>query len=258
MKSKLTLALVLLLFAQGSGITQESSGAAKAKPVANAAKKKASPNPALAKIQDDPGLPRVLLIGDSISIGYTLPVRELLKDEANVHRIPANGGPTTNGLKSLDAWIGDSKWDVIHFNWGLHDLKYVATDGTTLTDPTAKGSHPQVTLDDYEKNLRELVVRLKKTGAKLIWCATTPVPKGSNGRIEGDEQKYNEAAARVMNELGVETNNLNAYSKASEGVQLPANVHYSPEGSKYLAKQVASEIRNRLKSGVSTNPTKTK
>ena len=37
-------------------------------------------------IQDNPALPRVLLIGDSISIGYTLPVRELLDGRANLHR----------------------------------------------------------------------------------------------------------------------------------------------------------------------------
>src|SRR5688572_21808238 len=72
-------------------------------------------------ITDDPKLPRVLLIGDSISIGYTLAVRDLLKGKANVHRIPTNGGPTTNGLARLKQWLGDGKWDVIHFNWGLHD-----------------------------------------------------------------------------------------------------------------------------------------
>src|SRR5215212_9456507 len=55
-------------------------------------------DPAYAKITDDPKLPRVLLIGDSISIGYTLPVRKQLKGTANVHRIPENGGPTTNGV----------------------------------------------------------------------------------------------------------------------------------------------------------------
>ena len=44
----------------------------------------------LAKITDEPGLPRVLIIGDSISMGYTLPVRELLRGKANLHRIPMN------------------------------------------------------------------------------------------------------------------------------------------------------------------------
>src|SRR5512137_1049512 len=87
--------------------------------------KKSVPNPAFAKVEDVPGLPRVLLIGDSISIGYTVAVRDLLKAKANVHRIPVNGASTLNGLKNLDTWLGTSKWDVIHFNWGLHDLKYL-------------------------------------------------------------------------------------------------------------------------------------
>src|SRR5436309_269245 len=80
-------------------------------------------DPVLAPIQDKEGLPRVLLIGDSISMGYTLPVRKLLDGKANVHRIPENGGPTTTGLAQIDRWLGDGKWDVIHFNWGLHDIK---------------------------------------------------------------------------------------------------------------------------------------
>jgi hypothetical protein len=81
-------------------------------------------NAAMKPPQEVPGLPRVLLIGDSISIGYTLPVRELLKGKANVHRIPQNGGATDVGLEKMASWLGDGKWDVIHFNFGLHDAKY--------------------------------------------------------------------------------------------------------------------------------------
>src|SRR5689334_21790630 len=80
-------------------------------------------SPAFAPVTDEPGLPRILLIGDSISIGYTVTVRTMLAGKANVHRIPENGADTANGLKKLDAWLGDARWDVIHFNWGLHDLK---------------------------------------------------------------------------------------------------------------------------------------
>ena len=65
------------------------------------------PNP-MAPIRDVAGLPRVLLIGDSISIGYTLPTRELLKGKANVHRILTNGGPTIRGLVQIDSWLGES------------------------------------------------------------------------------------------------------------------------------------------------------
>ena len=82
-------------------------------------------NPAMIPVEDIKGLPRVLLIGDSISIGYTVPARDALRGEANVHRPLTNCGPTTRGLESLSQWLGDTDWDVIHFNWGLHDLKYL-------------------------------------------------------------------------------------------------------------------------------------
>ena len=75
--------------------------------------RKRKPNPAMAKIKDKPGLPRVLLIGDSISIGYTVPVREMLEGKANVHRALTNCGPTIKGVKELDSWLGDEPWDVI-------------------------------------------------------------------------------------------------------------------------------------------------
>ena len=210
------------------------------------APKKRAPNPAFAPIQDVAGLPRVLLIGDSISIGYTLDVRELLKGKANVHRIPTNGGPTTNGLANLSKWLGDGKWDVIHFNWGLHDLKYITNDPSKRADPKSEGAHLQVSLADYEKNLATLVKTLQATGAKLIWCNTTHVPAGSDGRIEGDEEKYNAAAAKVMTAAGVPTNDLRAHALAKPEAQLPANVHYSPEGSRYLAEKVAAAISQAL------------
>jgi acyl-CoA thioesterase-1 len=209
--------------------------------------KKAAPGPAFAKVEDDPGLPRVLLIGDSISIGYTPPVRDLLKGKANVHRIPTNGGPTINGLKNLRTWIGDSKWDVIHFNWGLHDLKYVGEKGDVIVDVKSPGSRMQVPVADYEKNLAQLVDQLKATGAKLIWCSTTPVPEGAKGRVPGDEVKYNEAAARVMTAAGVKTDDLFTHAQAKiKEIQNHADVHYNAAGYKYLAEKVAAEIEAEL------------
>src|SRR4051812_8183558 len=68
-------------------------------------------DPSFVEVNDDPALPRVLLIGDSISIGYTIPVRELLKGKANIHRPAANCGPTKRGLAQLDKWLGDGRWD---------------------------------------------------------------------------------------------------------------------------------------------------
>jgi acyl-CoA thioesterase-1 len=201
------------------------------------AKKKAAPDPAFANVEDDPNLPRVLLIGDSISIGYTVPVRELLKGKANVHRIPTNGGPTTNGLANLGRWLGTSKWDVIHFNWGLHDLKYLP-DGSQMIPPPA-----------YEQNLRELVERLKATGAKLIWASTTPVPAGNlePPRKPADVSAYNAVAQRIMKENQIPTDDLYAFALPQlDKIQRPANVHYTGEGYKKLAEAVVTSIEKEL------------
>ena len=208
--------------------------------------KSKKPNP-LTEIDDQPGLPRVLLIGDSISIGYTIPVRKLLKGKVNLHRIPTNGGPTIKGLEQIDAWIGKKKWDVIHFNWGLHDLKYMGPNGENLF-PKEKGGKVQVALLEYEKNLERLVHRLSKTGAKLIWRNTTPIPPGSKGRYVGDSIRYNSAASRVMIRHGIPTHDLFTLSRERmKEIMRPANVHYTEEGSRVLAESVAEVILEALK-----------
>ena len=198
------------------------------------------------KVEDEPKLPRVLLIGDSISIGYTLPVREFLKGKVNIHRIPTNGGPTTRGLTSIDAWLGKGKWDLIHFNWGLHDLKFMGPNGENLF-PKEKGGKAQVPLDEYESNLDKLTARMKKTGTRLVWRNTTPIPSGSKGRYVGDSVKYNEAAARVMKKHNVPSQDLFTVSKERmEELMLPANVHYKKEGSRLLGELVAKRILKEL------------
>lgn len=191
-------------------------------------------------------LPNVLLIGDSISIAYTLPVRERLLQEANVWRPTANCGPTTRGVASLDSWLGDRHWDVIHFNFGLHDLRWMPVKNSAGNDKKKGEEAPQVSLKDYDANLRKIVTRLKKTGATLIWCETTPVPAESPHRIEGDEENYNAVAAKVMREMGdIRSDALHDFAK-SDAQQLPANVHYTPAGSKQLADHVTASIRAAL------------
>lgn len=218
---------------------------------ADAPKKKSrpkqQPNPAMAKIEDVPGLPRVLLIGDSISIGYTVPVRKLMQGKANVHRPLTNCGPTTRGIAGIDQWLGNGKWDVIHFNWGLHDLKYVGPKGGGFADPQASDSRQQVPIDEYEANLRKLVVRLKKTGAKLIWRSTTPVPVGATGRVVGDSAKYNAVAKKIMDEHDIVIDDQYSFAlKRLKEIQRPANVHFTPKGSQELAKQAMTAINKAL------------
>ncbi|TDU73041.1 acyl-CoA thioesterase-1 [Prosthecobacter fusiformis] len=199
--------------------------------------KKRVPNPSVVPVEDVAGLPRVLLIGDSISMGYTLPVRKLLEGVANVHRIPQNGGPTKNGIANIEKWLGKGKWDVIHFNWGIHDLK-VMPDGKRQVEPA-----------DYEANLRTLVARMKQTGAKLIWATITPIPEGplNPPREFGEVSVYNGIAEKVMKENGVTINDLNAWiSPKLAEMQKPKDVHYHDSGSDYLAEKVAQEIKAAL------------
>jgi acyl-CoA thioesterase-1 len=189
-------------------------------------------NPAFTQVEDKPGLPRVLLIGDSISIGYTVPVRKRVAGKVNLHRIPENGGPTIKGLEKIDEWLGDGRWDLIHFNWGLHDLK--------LMD----GKH-QVPLPAYEENLDTLVERMKQTGAKLIWANTTPVPEGKVNppRKPSDVPAYNGAAARVMGAHGAPTNDLYSFALPRlKEIQRPVNVHFTESGSDALGEVVAARI----------------
>ncbi|QDU21015.1 SGNH/GDSL hydrolase family protein [Urbifossiella limnaea] len=205
---------------------------------------KKAPQPALAPVVDVPGLPRVLLIGDSISIGYTLPVREKLKAVANVHRPPTNCGPTTRGVAQLDGWLGDGRWDVIHFNFGLHDLKFVDDKGQNTSPDKGK---VQVPVEEYRKNLDALVGRMKKTGAKLIFATTTPVPEKEPARRADADRAYNAAAREVMARHGVAVNDLDAFVRGRKGEgQLPNNVHFTPDGYTALAGQVAAEVRKAL------------
>lgn len=197
---------------------------------------------------DDPKLPRILLIGDSISIGYTVPVRKLLRDKANVHRVLDNTRYASYGLKNLDKWLKGKPWDVIHFNWGLWDICYRNPEAKTQGHRDKGNGIITATPEDYRKTLEKIVQALKKTNAKLIWCATTPVPEGEIGRIKGDEIKYNLIAMKIMRKNNIAINDLHAYIlprhdkiKAKKG-----DVHFSPKGYNWIAEKVVCEIEKML------------
>ena len=200
-------------------------------------------NPAMAPVRDVAGLPRVLLIGDSISIGYTPTVRAALKGVANVHRIRQNGGATEVGLANIDAWLNDESrygkgtWDVIHFNFGLHDAKY-----KTATELRA-------TRERYLENLKTLIDKMKATGATLIFATTTPLPdKIENpGRRFDSIEARNALAKKLMEENGVVVEDLYALVlPRKNAIQRPGDVHFSPEGSRLIGEEVAKNIKAAL------------
>jgi hypothetical protein len=176
-------------------------------------------------VQDDPKLPRVLLIGDSVSRGYTQVVRQAMSGKANVHRAPENCGPAANGLKKLDVWMGDGKWDVVHFNFGIHDRATPAAD--------------------YEQRLETLVTRMKATGAKLVWASTTPIPPETRDGPAATQAivEKNEIAARVMKKHDVAIDDLFGFiTPHLEQAQNPKDVHFNAAGYEMLGKKVAESL----------------
>ena len=193
-------------------------------------------------------MPQVLLIGDSITWGYADEVRRLLAGTAEVTRIPDNGQSTDFGLLKLADWLGDTRWEVIHFNWGLWDLCYRHPESPNQGNRDKVRGTVTLTLAEYATNLEQLVTRLRATGARLIWASTTPVPEGEFGRIAGDEVNYNAVAAKIMRAHDIAIDDLHtAILPRIQELQLPdGDVHFTEAGYAFLAQQVVACIRQAL------------
>lgn len=193
---------------------------------------------------------RVLLIGDSITggfensvAGYAPAVRALLTGEAQVDTLPENGGDSDNLLTRLPGWLGDTRYDAIHFNCGLHDIKR----------PHGHAGI-QVPLQAYEANLHRLVHLLRQRTTTLIWGRTTPVLDGQPAptkdfdRYNADIDAYNRVADRVMAEHGVVLDDLHG-AVLAVGIATCLSgdgVHMTAQGNRVLARQVAETVRRRL------------
>lgn len=202
-------------------------------------------------------LPNVLLYGDSISIGYTQTVRDVLAEKANVFRIFNNGESSDKFIPKMEklkqtmfqpflkgGWNFD--WDVIHFNVGLHDLKYLAEGKLDKKNGEIVNS-----IKEYKTNLDKICIYLTEEYPKatLIFATTTAVPKGANGRFVGDSIKYNKAAKEILAKYpSILINDLYGFTKpnSSKWSINPGNVHYNNLGKTAQGKQVAKVIAENL------------
>ena len=191
---------------------------------------------------------KILIIGDSISIGYTPFVKEALKDRAEVVHNKGNAQHTGTGLLKLEEWLGEENWDIIQFNWGLWDLCYRHPDAKPYGNRDKIKGTLTFSPEDYAANLDKLVKRLKQTNAKLIFVTTSYVPPGEAGRIEGDEKRYNKRALEVMKKNGIMVNDIHKYSKKVHAKHKSAkgDVHYTEEGYKLLANKIIEKLETQL------------
>jgi len=185
----------------------------------------------------DPSLPRVLLIGDSITNSYLEPVRKALAGKANVD---AWITPTTQADKSLPKTIAAilawQKYAVVHFNLGLHGWQ--------------KGRIPE---GQYEPLTRELVKDLRAGApqATLIWATITPVtvkgePEKLNPEIQPTIEEHNRMALEVMKTEGVEIDDLGSLMAKNLPLAAGDMFHWKPAGVALLTESVTKSIVTAL------------
>ena len=173
------------------------------------------------------GVPRVLILGDSI---YRQPVADLqkeLKGKVEIHFPQLEPGEvrhTAAALKKLNQWLGEGQWDVIHFNFGLGDLIHRAPGMKSFRVlPLHVGGIRTTPPAQYEANLDQLAKRLKATKADIIWANTTPIRHSTTQVFaKGSETEYNAIAARIMKRHGIAIHDMNAFIRGLIDMDKPA------------------------------------
>ncbi len=175
-----------------------------------------------------------MLIGNSITRGYYGKVEEALKEKAYVGRLSNSksvGDPAL--IDELAVILKNTKFDVIHFNNGLHGFDY--------------------TEEEYDKSFPQLIKVIRKYApkAKLIWATTTPVRTGEGMKefapITERLKVRNQIALKHINRAGIEVNDLwkvvidhPEYYAGGDGTH-PVDAGYSA-----LAAQVVSVLKDKL------------
>ncbi len=183
---------------------------------------------------NDASLPRVLLIGDSISVGYSPVVTDLLQGKVFVDRLGTSRSINDPVLaKETMIRLDEFRYRIIHFNNGLH--------GWHLPDPVYATA-----LCEYT----ELLQRLGQ-GAKLVWASSTPVTV-TNKPDTIDEEKNpqllrrNARAAEIMGARGIPVDDLYQTVLGKADLRSPDGYHYNGEGQKVLGKAVAEAIAKAM------------
>ena len=162
----------------------------------------------------------LLLIGDSIRMGYDKSVKKSLEGRANVIFPKENCRFASYVLRYLHEYFDGVKGediDVIHWNAGLWDcLRLFEED-------------PHTPIDVYAYYIERICVRIKKLcpRARVIFATSTAVlsEKMSKNfkRYNEEIEKYNAAAVSIVTKYGFAVNDLYAVS-----VSLPEAAHSDP------------------------------
>lgn len=215
-------------------------------------------------------LPRIMLLGDSVSLGYGSALAQQMQGKAVVFRLGdlgkamtnldkptgANGGNSERVLQILNSaqQKGEAKADWLLLNCGLHDIK---------TNP--RSGARQIPLAQYEKNLKACVDTANRMNIRVIWVTITPIVDELHNtqmarfhRYAADVDAYNEAAKRVMNEAGAPILDLYTFSKTLIPGGFKDHVHFTPDAAAKQAEFLARELTPLLQKYPPAQRAKTK
>ena len=185
---------------------------------------------------NETNLPRVLLIGDSITRAYYPEVEKLLAGHAYAARLATSrfiSDPVL--LQEIALVLDNSKFDIIHFNNGMHGWQHSEKE--------------------YADAFPQFLATLKThaPAAKLIWASTTtlkvspslppgPPTQATDERIAG----RNAIALKYVNPLGLDVDDLNSLVRGHPEYHSD-NVHFNDQGIALQATQVAAHLKKFLK-----------
>src|SRR6266446_4179776 len=184
---------------------------------------------------NETNLPRVLLIGDSITRAYYPEVEKRLAGKAFVARLATSrfaADPVL--LKEIALVLDETKFDVIHFNNGMHGWQHSEAE--------------------YRKSFPQFLAAIKAHApqAKLIWATTTPLRDGKavtyDTQAEYSDERVaarNAIAAEIVTAQKIPIDDLNAAVRGHPEYHSD-NVHFNSQGIQIQAVQVSAQVEKLL------------
>ncbi|MBR4940901.1 MAG: hypothetical protein IKZ19_02770 [Clostridia bacterium] len=186
----------------------------------------------------------VLLIGDSIRVGYDKSVKKSLEGMANVYFPEENCRFASYALRYLHEYkelVPEGRVDVLHWNAGLWDSLRLFEE------------EPHTPIDVYEYYIDRICIRIKKLfpEAKVIFATSTSVISEAMSkdfkRYNEEIAAYNDRAVAVVKKYGFEVNDLFATSLAMPAEAHTEAVHYyTPLGTRIFTEQVLEYLAPAL------------
>lgn len=184
---------------------------------------------------DETNLPRVLLIGDSITRAYYPEVEKRLAGKAYVGRLSSSAFISDPALAQQIAMVlSQYKFDIIHFNNGMHGWQH--------SEKEYDAAFPKflATIKQYAPN------------AKLIWANTTTLKVSPNlppdNQTQATDERIaarNEIALKYIKSAGIDVDDLNSLVKGHPEYHSD-NVHFNEAGIELQSARVADHIKQLL------------